>query len=184
MSIIPFLRNSFSINVDYDELMRELFQSVDEYCEREVESIRRALSGMNIVVAKACRVLPRIGEILKINRYSSDVAVNLKKVPTMCLDELPNSSVKYRVNYRFSEAAARTILIYTAIYAIYKVKGVRPVITGEQIVDIFSKQLSNTWRSKMRLIPVTVDDRELYLDWNKKNFIVQLKKLLIDIARR
>lgn len=183
-SIIPFLRSLFSINVSYDELMGMLFQSIDSYCERELEITRRVVGGSGTVVVKACRALPRIGEILRIDRYSGDVIVNLRRVPDMCFDELPNSSVKYRVNYRFSEAAARTILLYTAMYAIYRVRGVDPVITGEQIVDVFSKQLVNTWRSRMGLIPVVVDGVELYLDWNKKDFVARLKKLLIDIARQ
>ncbi|MEM2851681.1 MAG: hypothetical protein QW438_00645, partial [Ignisphaera sp.] len=71
-----------------------------------------------------------------------------------------------------------------AIYIIYRIKGVEPVINGEHIVDIFSKQLSNTWRSKMKLIPIVINDVELYLDWNKKDFIAQLKKLLINIAKQ
>ncbi len=182
--IIPFMRDVFSININYDELMKELFRSIEEYCERELESIERALSGVNIVVVKACKVLPRISDIIKIDRYSSSIAITLKKIPAICLDEPPGGSIKYRVNYRLSEAAARTIIIYTAIYAIYRIKGVKPLINGEQIVDIFSKQLSNTWRSKIRLIPIVIDGIELYLNWNKKDFITQLKKLLVSIARQ
>ncbi|MEM2529276.1 MAG: hypothetical protein QXG40_07785 [Ignisphaera sp.] len=36
----------------------------------------------------------------------------------------------------------------------------------------------------MKLIPIVINDVELYLDWNKKDFIAQLKKLLINIAKQ
>uniref|UniRef100_A0A7J3I9K7 Uncharacterized protein n=1 Tax=Ignisphaera aggregans TaxID=334771 RepID=A0A7J3I9K7_9CREN len=182
--IIPFVREVFSINIDYDGLVGELFQIINEYCERELENIKRIFNRMDIVVVKACDALPRISESVNVDKYRDTIFVSLKKIPIMCSDELPNTHVKYRINYRFSEAAARTLLIYSAIYIIYRIKGVEPVINGEHIVDIFSKQLSNTWRSKMKLIPIVINDVELYLDWNKKDFIAQLKKLLINIAKQ
>lgn len=181
--IIPFVREAFSINIDYDELVGELFRIINEYCERELENIKRVFNHMDIVVVKACDVLPKIRKSVNVDKYSDAIFVSLKKIPIMCSDELPDNYVKYRINYRFSEAAARTLLIYSAIYVIYRIKGVEPVINGEHIVDIFSKQLSNTWRSKMKLIPIVINSVELYLGWNKKDFIAQLKKVLINIAK-
>ena len=181
--IIPFIRERFAVNVSYSELVDELLQSIDRYCERELENVRRVFKNMGVEVVKACDILPRIRSVVKMNTYSSMV-LSLKRIPVLCSDELPNSSAKYKVNYRFSEAAVRTILLFAAIYAIHRVKGIKPIVDGEQVVDIFSKQLSNTWKSKMRQTPIVVDGIELYLDWNKKSFVTQLRNLLLNMASR
>lgn len=181
--IIPFMRERFAINIDYGELVGELLHSIDKYCERELESVRRVFKNMDVEVVKACDVLPKISYVMKMGRYNGMVS-SLKRIPVLCSDELPNSSVKYKVNYRFSEAAVRTLLVFAAMYAIHKVKGVKMVVDGEQVIDIFLKQLSNTWRSRMRQTPIVIEGIELYLDWNKKSFVTQLKNLLLNIASR
>uniref|UniRef100_A0A7C5XLD1 Uncharacterized protein n=1 Tax=Ignisphaera aggregans TaxID=334771 RepID=A0A7C5XLD1_9CREN len=179
--IIPFMKEKFSIQISYTKLVNDLFQSIDEYCSREIEKARKILRNIGVDVVKACEVLPKINRIIKMNRYIY-TTISLKKIPVICSDKLPEGNVYYKVNYRFSEAASRTLLAYTALYVIYKLKEIDMHIDGEQIIDLFSKQLSNTWRSKMRLKPIVVEDIEIYLDWNKQSFIAKLKELLINIA--